>query len=113
MSITFFRVFLVALCAASSLSAQRTWVVDSARGPGFDFADLQPAFNAARHGDTVIVRKGLYAPATTNKGLFPGMLGAELHGALEQNDAIMVRQLLEGAPERPARWLAKEFLNIK
>ena len=57
--------------------------------------------------------KPVLSKATANKGLFPGQLGEELEGALASNDATMVRHLLEDAGERPAKWLAKEFLNIR
>ncbi|MFQ5506455.1 MAG: hypothetical protein ACE5F1_16925, partial [Planctomycetota bacterium] len=59
---------LVILSAlATTLSAQRTWIVDA--GGGGNFKDIQAAFSAARPGDTVLVRKGSYNPAATSKGL--------------------------------------------
>ncbi|MHC5011906.1 MAG: hypothetical protein ACYTG6_13340, partial [Planctomycetota bacterium] len=38
-------------------------IVDSAGGPGTDFADLQPAVEAAADGDTILVRAHLGGPA--------------------------------------------------
>lgn len=62
--------FLVALVATASLgAAQRIWIVDAANGPGTDFRELQPALNASRAGDTVLVRRGGYTQAATNKGV--------------------------------------------
>ncbi|MFT5733217.1 MAG: hypothetical protein ACJA2W_002484 [Planctomycetota bacterium] len=58
--------FALALPAA----AQRTWIVDDDAGPGVDFQQIQPAFQAANHGDIVLVRSGRYAsPVVLNKGL--------------------------------------------
>ncbi len=64
-------VFLAASAGgfATGLGAQRTWIVDSNRGTGTDFVDIQPAFDAARRGDTIRVRRGTYTPSTTSKGL--------------------------------------------
>lgn len=63
------RTAVVALALASAAVAQRTWIVDAARGEGYDFADLPEAVKAARSGDTIVVRRGLYAPTETDKGL--------------------------------------------
>ncbi|MBK8979023.1 MAG: hypothetical protein IPM29_24265 [Planctomycetes bacterium] len=40
------------------LSAQRTWIVDSANGPGTDFLDIDDAYSASGVGDTILVRPG-------------------------------------------------------
>jgi hypothetical protein len=42
----------------------RTWIVDANNGPGTDFTDIQPAIGAAREGDTVLVRAGVYTHVT-------------------------------------------------
>jgi hypothetical protein len=64
------RVSLALVCVAFATeptNAQRTWHV-----PG-DFTEIQPAFDAAAPGDTIIVARHfanlLYPPATTSKGL--------------------------------------------
>lgn len=48
----------VLAASATQLAAQRTWIVDSANGPGTDFTDLDPAVAAAGVGDTIILRPG-------------------------------------------------------
>ncbi|MBK8095547.1 MAG: hypothetical protein IPK26_00455 [Planctomycetes bacterium] len=57
----------------ASLSAQRTWIVDSMGGPGVDFTDLPAAVGAASAGDRIEVRPGapglVYTGFTTNRGL--------------------------------------------
>ena len=58
----------ISLLSGSSF-AQKTWIVDAARGSGYDFDDLPAAVAAAKDGDTVIVRAGKYQPATISKGL--------------------------------------------
>lgn len=67
------RLSLCALALHASLAAQRTWVVDSAGRPGTDFTGLQPAVDAARSGDTVLVRYDWTSTyrfgATVSKGL--------------------------------------------
>jgi len=80
-------------------AAQRTWVVDDAGGMGSDFKELQPAFNAAKPGDTILVRKGSYTPATTNKGVqLLGVDGVRFKTLLfpPQNECLIVRGLPAG-----------------
>lgn len=61
---------IVGLLAFSpTLLAQRTWIVDRSNGLGTDFTDLQPALDAASHGDTIVVRFGVYYTAVTNRGV--------------------------------------------
>ncbi|MEZ5963328.1 MAG: hypothetical protein R3F56_05710 [Planctomycetota bacterium] len=48
---------LTLLATAAALSAQRTWIVDAAGGPGVDFTDLPPAVAAAVDGDAIEVRR--------------------------------------------------------
>ncbi len=70
---------IVALSLVSFPVAQRTWVVDAAGGVGSNFADLPPALAAARPGDTVLVRAGLYSPSVVNKAIkLVGDAGATL-----------------------------------
>lgn len=66
------------LCLVGVATAQRTWIVDQANGPGTNFSDLPPALAAAADGDTLLIRpslvippfnRGGYTPGTTNKGL--------------------------------------------
>lgn len=54
---------------ATTLAAQRTWVVDASNGPGTTHTDLPPAIAAAADGDTILVRAGSYSQFTTNKAL--------------------------------------------
>jgi hypothetical protein len=54
---------------AATVTAQRTWIVDAASGPGTDFTDLPPAVAAASDGDVLVVRAGSYADFTTGKGI--------------------------------------------
>ena len=44
------------LFLAGAPAAQRTWIVDQKKGPGYDFVAIQPAIDAARHGDIIRVR---------------------------------------------------------
>jgi len=61
---------LLTICLlTATLSAQRTWIVDAAGGPGVDFTDLPPAFAAVRDGDRVVVRRGSYGPARLDKAV--------------------------------------------
>jgi len=72
---TLSRALLGVLVLISSLSAQRTWIVDPS-GNG-DFRDLPPALIAASDGDVIVLRAvpvGYYplpgyTTATTNKGV--------------------------------------------
>ncbi|MBK8976315.1 MAG: hypothetical protein IPM29_10325 [Planctomycetes bacterium] len=43
---------------ALPLAGQRTWIVDSANGPGTDYLDIDAAYAAAGVGDTLVVRPG-------------------------------------------------------
>lgn len=52
---------LIGALSAADASAQRVWVVDDDGGPGVHFTGLQPAFDGAAAGDTVLVRTGAYA----------------------------------------------------
>ena len=58
-----------ALTLSSTLAAQKTWIVDQARGSGYDFVTIQQAVNAAKPGDTVLVRTGSYQGFDISKGL--------------------------------------------
>jgi len=62
--------------STATLAAQRTWTVG---GAGADFQKLAPAFAAAKDGDTVRVRAGVYDGAITSKALrLIGEAGAQL-----------------------------------
>lgn len=83
-------------CLGVVLPAQRTWIVDAANGPGTDYTDVGPALAAAAHGDVVVVRAGVYAFATTSKGV--RMLGRGmpvLRGA-SPTDSFVVRGVPAG-----------------
>jgi hypothetical protein len=49
-------IVLVFCSLAPLASAQRTWTVDWLNRPGTDFAEIQPAVDAAASGDTILVR---------------------------------------------------------
>lgn len=65
------RLATIALSLASTLAAQRTWVVDSGRLPGYDFATIDQAVQAAAPGDVIEVRPAIggYSAPTINKGI--------------------------------------------
>lgn len=50
-------------------SAQQTWIVDAANGPGTHFTDVPPALAASSDGDTIVVRSGVYSNAITSRGV--------------------------------------------
>lgn len=52
---------LAAFLCAALLPGQKTWIVDTAGGPGSHFNELPRAVAAARHGDRIRIRKGRYA----------------------------------------------------
>jgi hypothetical protein len=55
----------IALTLCSGIvPAQKTWVVDAQKSAGSHFADLPEAVKAATHGDTILVRSGIYRGAT-------------------------------------------------
>lgn len=64
---------LVLAATAQLGQAQRTWTVDLDNRPGTDFTQIQPAVDAARDGDTIVVRKSggntLYKAFTASKAL--------------------------------------------
>jgi hypothetical protein len=55
------RAAFVLLVLAAATAAQRTFIVDAAGGAGSDFRTIQPALDAAAHGDLILVRLGTYA----------------------------------------------------
>jgi len=57
--VVFLFVACLTFCDARA-AAQQLWVVDDDAGPGVDFADLQPAIDAAASGDTLLIRDGDY-----------------------------------------------------
>ncbi len=59
----------ITVALSAPLSAQTTWIVDAAGGPGAAFTDLPPAFAAATSGDKILVRTGTYSGATTSAGI--------------------------------------------
>ena len=65
---TLSSVFLLAL-ASTPLTAQKTYLVDQNNGPGTDYTRLQPAIDAAKPGDRVLVRNGLYMAPQITKGI--------------------------------------------
>ncbi len=101
--------FALALPAA----AQRTWIVDDDAGPGVDFQQIQPAFQAANHGDIVLVRSGRYASPVAPRldptlridgDTFPGsVLTIRIEGTPGDNVRLLlgraaIRQSVPGSP---------------
>jgi len=86
---------IAALLVASPIAAQTTWIVDAARGPGYTFADLPGAEAAAKDGDLILVRRGVYSPITTSKGL---TIVGEIAGIrMPPNTTFTVRNLRAGS----------------
>ncbi|MCA8968856.1 MAG: hypothetical protein KDC95_03705 [Planctomycetes bacterium] len=66
---------------ATPIAAQRTYVVDAANGPGTDFTVLQAACDAANHGDTLLVKPGIYVETVVRKGIaIVGQPGVRIYG---------------------------------
>ena len=63
--------FVVAVAFSTALlCGQSTWIVDNLGGPGTQFAQVQPAIQAAAPNDTILVRFGVaYQGFTINKPL--------------------------------------------
>jgi hypothetical protein len=82
--------------AAPTARAQSTWVVDAAMGPGAQFADLPAAVTAARDGDLVFVRRGVYSMTTVGKSLrLVGAPGAELRSHT-RSDTLRIANIAVG-----------------
>jgi hypothetical protein len=98
------RVLAFALiCVRASLSAQRTWIVDAASGPGHDFTDLPPALAAATHGDRIVLRAGSYNGATTDRGVTILGRSAELRSPMRVVGLALGRTfVLTGVRSSPA-----------
>jgi hypothetical protein len=61
---------LAASLAAAPARAQRTtWIVDASGGAGSQFTEIEPAVNAAKAGDVIVVRAGSYRGFSVTKGL--------------------------------------------
>ena len=60
---------IAALILSGAAVAQRTWVVDQFLRPGYDFVTIDAAVFAARPGDTVVVRRGVYQGFRVSKGI--------------------------------------------
>ena len=82
-------------------TAQNTWIVDAASGPGANFTDLPVAVAAAADGDEILVRAGVYGMTTVTKALrITGEPGAELRS--RRTDDVL---LIQGLPAGPIRAL--------
>ncbi len=64
-----FLIVIFIIAFSPKAFAQRTWVVDAARGQGFDYATIQDAVDAATDRDTILVRAGVYSSVLLRKGL--------------------------------------------
>lgn len=59
----------LALVVLASPAFASTWIVDANGGPGSQFTDVGAAVVASAAGDVLVVRPGLYAPFTLDRGL--------------------------------------------
>ena len=87
------------------IQAQRTWIVDVSNGPGTDYAQVQPAVDAARSGDIILIRPGAthaYNGFTISKGLtvttatrgwWVRITSDIVVRGLPQTDRLMLKQL--------------------
>ncbi|MCB9914338.1 MAG: hypothetical protein H6828_04190 [Planctomycetes bacterium] len=62
-------VLVPALALGAHTTSAGTFVIDDQGGAGVDFQDIQPAIDAASHGDLLLVHPGSYAGFTLAKGL--------------------------------------------
>lgn len=87
---------LCVLGVVPRLQAQRTWVVDILNGPGTDHTQIQPAVDASRAGDVILVRPGatsFYNGFVVSKGI---TVMADLRGAVRITSDVVVRGLPTG-----------------
>lgn len=94
---------LAVATVAAGLSAQRTWVVDRAAGPGHDFTTVGAAVAAATAHDTILIRAGTYAELTIDidKSLSiigDGAVRLELGQSLGFTEGITVHDLPADQP---------------
>lgn len=78
--------------------AGSVWTVDEALGPGADFAELQPAVDAAADGDLVLVRSGTYAPFVLEFGKAVSVLADAGAEVLVVGDAVRLWQTTSPGP---------------
>ena len=83
---------------ATPSSCQRTWLVDTLRGVGSDFSDVQPAIDAASAGDLVLVRTGIshfYTGFTIRKGV--SVMCEQRGGGYRVTSNVVIRDVPSGA----------------
>lgn len=83
---------VAATALSAALSAQSTFVVSNAPGPGVDFTSLPAAVQAAAPGDTLQLRPGAYPPAIVQKGIT--IIGAP--GVTFTSGSFLVRNVPTG-----------------
>lgn len=83
--------------ASTIATAQRTWIVDAANGPGTDFRDLPAAFLRVADGDTLLVRKGNYKTFKTSKAVrLLGVPGVRVLGTNSLDGGITISSIPAG-----------------
>jgi hypothetical protein len=85
------------LLGTTSLAAAQgqVWVVDDDGGPGVDFTALQEAVDAAADGDTVLVRSGVYEPASVGLQTL-AISGKSLVVQAERDARVVLRDVMGG-----------------
>ena len=87
---------LASIACAPALAAQSVLVVDKNQGPGWEFATIQSAVNAAQDGDIVLVRSETYYDESLTivaKGL---TITSDFGGYVRLTEGVTVEGLLPG-----------------
>ena len=87
---------LASIACAPALAAQSVLVVDKNQGPGWEFATIQSAVNAAQDGDILLVRSETYYDESLTivaKGL---TITSDFGGYVRLTEGVTVEGLLPG-----------------
>lgn len=103
---SFVSLVSLALLALPCAAQRAVLVVDSSNGPGTDFTSLQPAINAAKKGDLLLLRKGSYHGSIKAKsiGLQAEQPGVPYLSVLSIKDisasqSVVIRDCRGGVPD--------------